>query len=95
MPLPSEMTPGPDHAARYEVVNDSVVEPKTKAATAGAGAGAIVSAFVLWLLDELIWDGADNPPEVPLPVSALVALIVTGAVTFISSYYARHVNREN
>ena len=84
----------PQHAAlEYEVVAPSAVEPKTKAATGGAAAGAVTSAFVLWALDELIWNGADVPPEVPLPVAAFVGLAITAGVTFVSSYKARHVNR--
>lgn len=84
----------PQHAARYEVVGHDEVEPKTKAATGGAAAGAITSAFVVWLLDELIWNG-DQMPEVPFPVTAFVGLVITAVITFFSGYYARHVNREN
>jgi hypothetical protein len=82
-----------DHAAPvYEVVSESKIEPKTKAATGGAAAGAITSQFVLWGLDELFWNG-DASPEVPLPVAAFVTLAISAGFAFISGYLARHVNR--
>lgn len=84
----------PQHAARYDVVDHDAVEPKTKTATGGAAAGAIVSAFVVWLLDELIWNGA-AAPEVPFPVTAFVGLAITSACTFVGGYFGRHVNRPN
>lgn len=93
------MNPGndgiPQHAApRYEVVGHDDVEPKTKAATGGAATGAIVSAFIVWLLDELIWNGAEVP-EVPFPVTAFVGLVITAGLTFAGGYFAKHVNRPN
>jgi hypothetical protein len=77
---------------RYPIVSASTVEPKAKAAGYGAGAGGVVATFVLWLLDELIWNGT-AAPDVPLPVAALVMLVVPAAVAFAASYHARHVNR--
>lgn len=94
MTLPSEQTPGPDHASRYEVVGHGDIEPKTKAATGGAAAGSIISAFVIWVLDEIFWNGAEAP-EVPFEVIAVVGLIITSALTFLGGYWARHVNRPN
>lgn len=83
----------PDHAAPdYEVYPEGKTEPKVKAATAGAGAGAVVSGFIVWLLDEILWNG-DQQPDVPLPVLLFVGLTVTSALTFFSGYFARHVNR--
>lgn len=83
----------PDHAApEYEVVSPTAVEPKTKAATVGAGAGSVVTGFVLYLLDAWLWNG-EAEPSVPLPVVLFVGLVVTGVCTFGASYYARHVNR--
>lgn len=84
----------PQHAATYEVVGHDEVEPKTKAATGGAAAGAITSAFVIWLLDELVWNGA-QAPEVPFPVTAMVGLVITSALAYAGGYFARHVNRPN
>lgn len=93
MNLPSQSTPGPDHAAgRYEVVSASTIEPKTKAATGGAAAGAVVTAFTVWGLDELFWNG-DAQPGVPLPVVGFVGLVITAGLTFASGYLARHVDR--
>lgn len=81
----------PQHAA-YEVVDESAVEPKTKAATVGASAAAVVTGFVLYLLDALFWNGDADPP-VPLPVSLFVGLVIAAGITFASSYAAKHVNR--
>lgn len=93
MTLPSERTPGPDHSDQpYEVVDPGVVEPKTKAAAIGGGAGGVVAGAVLWGLDAAFWNG-DAAPEVPGPLAALVWVAVPAAVAFLSSYLARHVNR--
>lgn len=91
MTLPSETTPGPDHA--YEVLDEKSVEPKTKAAPIGAASGAVVSAFLVWAADQIWWNGADIEPSVPLPVIGIIGLVVTSAGSFIASYSARHVNR--
>lgn len=94
MTLPSQSTPGPDHSTpEYDVVDEKAVEPKTKAAPAGAAAGAIVSAFLVWAADQLWWNGADVEPSVPLPVIGIIGLVVTSAGSFLASYTARHVNR--
>jgi hypothetical protein len=92
-PLPSERTPGPDHAApAYDVVGPDAVEPKTKAAALGGGAGGVVAGATLWGLDALFWNG-EGPPGVPGPIEALVWVAVPAGVAFVSSYFARHVNR--
>lgn len=75
-----------DHA------NKPPVEPKVRAATTGAGAGAILSQFALWAADEVWWNG-DATPSVPFPVAAAITLAVTSGLAFISGYQARHVNR--
>lgn len=94
MTLPSENTPGPDHSApEYEVLDEKTVEPKTKAAPAGAAAGAVVTAFLVWAADQLWWNGADIEPSVPLPVIGIIGLVTTSGLSFLASYYARHVNR--
>ena len=94
MTLPSQNTPGPDHGAPgYEVVDEKAVEPKTKAAPAGAFAGGVVSAFLIWAADQIWWNGADVEPSVPLPVVGIIGLVVTSAGSFLASYSARHVNR--
>lgn len=88
MPLPSELTPGPDHKAPR-----APVEPKVKAGTVGAGAGAAVSAFLVWVVDEVWFNGEGIEPEVPFPIVALIGTTVTSGLAFASGYRARHVNR--
>lgn len=68
------------------------VERKVKAATLGAGAGAVVSTFVVWGLDALFWNG-DAAPDVPLPVVGMVTLAVTAAITYLSGYATKHTPR--
>lgn len=80
------------HAAKYEVLPASSVEPKTQAALLGGGVGGAVALFVEWTLDTIFWNG-DATPEVPGPVSGLVWVVVPGLVAFAASYLARHVNR--
>lgn len=87
-------TPGRHEAPEYDVVSPTAVEPKTKAGALGAGGGAIVAAFIDYLLDAWLWNGDSIPPAVPLPVSAFVGLVVTAGGAFLASYFARHVNRE-
>jgi hypothetical protein len=69
------------------------VETKVKAATAaGAGSAAVITPFVVWLVDQLFFAG-DAPPPVPLPVVGLVGLLVTGACAFVGGWYAKHTPR--
>lgn len=68
------------------------VESKVAAATLGTGAGAVVSTFVIWGLDELFWNGAASP-DVPLPVVGIVTLAITSLVTFLAGYNAKHTPR--
>lgn len=69
------------------------VETKVKAATAaGAGSAALITPFVVWLVDELFFNGA-APPDVPLPVVGLIGLVVTGVSTFVAGWFARHTPR--
>lgn len=75
-----------------QLASRAPVEPKVRAATGGAAAGAVITAFALWLLDQVWWNG-DAAPDVPMPVVGLVGLVVSGACAFVSGYYARHVNR--
>lgn len=77
----------------YPIVPAGKVEPKVTAATAaGAGSSAIVTPFVLWLIDQLFFNGPADP-AVPLPVVGVVGLVVAGACTFLGGWLARHVNR--
>lgn len=71
-------------------------EPKVKAATGGAGVGAVLGGFVVWLLDTVLWNG-DSPPDVPAPVTLLVMTavpaLVSAAAAFWAGWQAKHVNR--
>lgn len=60
------------------------VEPKVKAATAGA----IFSSLAVWALDEYVFAGT-----VPGPVEAAIVLVVTGLATFAAGYWSRHAAR--
>jgi len=62
------------------------VENKVKAATVGAGTGAVVSTFFVWLLDEYLWKNGD----VPDPVSGMVYLLVGAGLTFWAGYRTKN-----
>jgi hypothetical protein len=71
-------------------VPNAPVETKVKAATAaGAGTAGVLTPFVIWLVDEMSFNGG-AAPEVPLPVIGLIGLMVTGVGTFVAGWYARH-----
>ncbi len=61
------------------------VETKVTAATTAA----VLSSLVVWALDEYAFP-ADTVPGV---VEAAVVLLVTGAVTFLAGYMAKHTRR--
>jgi hypothetical protein len=84
----------PDHAAPddYEIYPGNKTEPKVKAATIGSGAGAILTAFSLYLIDNFWYNGEDTP-EVPFAVASMVGLVVTSGLTFAGGWWAKHVNR--
>lgn len=65
--------------------SNNKIETKVSAATAGA----IVSAFLVYLLGELVFKGS----EVPTPVIAIIQLAVVGVTTFVSGYAAPHTAR--
>jgi uncharacterized membrane protein YfcA len=60
------------------------VEPKVTAATSGA----IVAAGVCWLLTQYLFHGV-----LPVPVEAVVDIVVPGVVAFLGGYLARHQDR--
>ncbi len=62
------------------------VETKVTASTAGA----VGSAFVVWVLGAYVFHD-----DVPLPVTALVAVIVPGIVTFVAGWLAPHTPRRD
>lgn len=61
------------------------VNPKVTAATIGAGAGTIVSEFVIWTADEVFWNGPATP-DVPAPVAAFITLVVASALAFAAGW---------
>lgn len=77
------------------------VETKVVAATGSAAYGAAASTFVIWLLGVLVW-GAPNDADhaakavlaVPAPVSVVLALGITGGLTWLGSYVAHHTPRD-
>ncbi|MEV4197000.1 hypothetical protein [Micromonospora globbae] len=82
----SELHPVPPAAPRP-------IESKVKAATAGAGgSAAVITPAVLWVIDELWFNGA-AAPDVPLPLVGIVGLVVTGVCAFVAGYWAKHTAR--
>lgn len=64
------------------------VSGKVYAATIGAGVGATVSEFGLWIVDRIWWPSPDV--DIPSPVANMVLLVVTTGLAFISGYFAKH-----
>lgn len=62
--------------------------PKVVAAAAGATAGVTISAFVVWCLDGLFWNGA-AAPDVPTPVVGMVGLAITSGLAFAAGWLKR------
>jgi hypothetical protein len=63
-------------------------ERKVYAATLGAGAGTIVSEFVMWGIDSIWWPADSvNPPG---PVASLVNLLIPMLVAFGAGWLAKH-----
>ncbi|TYP82083.1 hypothetical protein [Blastococcus xanthinilyticus] len=89
--MPYEVTPQQPGEADHAPVRHPI-EPKVKAATVGGGAAGVVTAFVVWITDQL-WFNGDVPPEVPFPIVSMVGLAAGAALPFAAGYYARHVNR--
>jgi hypothetical protein len=50
------------------VTNPKPIEAKVTAATVGAGAGTVISTFLVWVLDEYVW----KVDSVPDPVQGMV-----------------------
>ena len=79
---------------------ENPISPKAIAATGGAGAGAILGTFVNWLLGIFVWDASsasdkvsDTLAAVPYPVSALVALAISGVGAAVSGWKIADPNR--
>lgn len=64
------------------------VSGKVYAATIGAGVGATVSDFGLWVVDRIWWPSPDV--DIPAPVASFVVVIITTGFAFISGYIAKH-----
>jgi len=82
------------------VTDKAPVEAKVYAATIGTGAGAVVSAFIVWLLGVIVWRAPFTAPgaaeavaSVPGPVTAIVGLVITVGSSFIGGYWAKHTPR--
>ncbi len=76
------------------------VEAKVYSGTLGAGAGATISGFILWLLGIYGWHAqkgahyaTDAVAAVPGPVASIVALLVTVGGAFIGGYLGKHTPR--
>ena len=71
--------------------NTAVTEPKVKAAafgaTGGAGTGAILAQFVLWLVDNyLLTPHVEG--DVPGPVALFVYLACTAGLAWVVAWWA-------
>ena len=79
---------------------DKALSPKVVAGTAGAGAGAIVTALVTWLVGAAYagdWTagGVETAlASVPAPLVAFIGLVVGVAFTFVPAYFIRDHLRE-
>jgi hypothetical protein len=80
--------------------NKAPVEGKVWGATVGTGAGAVVGAFLVWLLGVIITGSpltsdaeSDAVAAVPFRVAAFIFLLVTVGGSFIGGYRAKHTPR--
>lgn len=78
------------------------LETKVLAAGAGAGAGSIISGFIIWVLGVLVWhqsyvaaNAVHAAEQVPLPVAGLVGLFITVGSTVFAGYSAPHTFRSD
>jgi hypothetical protein len=76
------------------------VEFKVVAGTSGAGAGFIVSQFILWLIGCWAWGASwaadkavDAIAAVPQPAAEMIGLVVTVLGAYIFGYLAPHTSR--
>lgn len=69
------------------------VSPKVVAGTAGAGAGAIVTGLIMWVVGAALsgdWTAAgveDALAAVPAPLGLFVGLVVGVAFTFVPAWF--------
>lgn len=64
------------------------VERKVYGATIGAGAGSIISGFVLWGMDSIWWPS--EAANVPGPVAAFTEFLIITGLAFASGWLAKH-----
>lgn len=76
------------------------VESKVYAAAVGTGAGAVVAAFVTWLLGVFVFGASasaqtasDAIAAVPGPVVGIVGLVITVGGSLVGGYSADHTAR--
>lgn len=81
-------------------MNAKIIETKVIAAAAGAGLGAAVAQFLLWVLGVTFWTvvptaehAKDAISAVPEPVSTLLVLVVSILGAAIGGYQAPHTQR--
>jgi hypothetical protein len=77
-----------------------IIETKVIASTGGAGAGVVLSPFILWLLGVIVWHVPSDAAHaiaavaaVPTPVVGIVGIIAIPGITFLSGYRAPHTDR--
>lgn len=73
----------------------SSISPKLYAAAAGAGGGAAVNEFVVWLLGVTVWNAPYDAGSyeqavaaVPEPVAGMVAVVLVAAGVLLGAYMA-------
>jgi hypothetical protein len=78
----------------------SNIETKVIAAGGGAGLGAAVSTFLVWLLGVLVFGGSASADQVtktagavPEPAGALLAILVTIGSGILAGWAAPHTDR--
>lgn len=73
-------------------MNIGPVETKVKGATFGAGSGATIVAFLVWLMERYDWlteaSGALDPVVV-----AMIVLVVSSIGAFVGGYVMPHMSR--
>lgn len=69
------------------------IAQKVKGATAGAGAGSVLTGLVLWLLDDYVFD-PDVAGSVPEPLSAAVLFFIPTLAALAGGYFTRRSSDE-
>jgi hypothetical protein len=82
------------------VTTGAPVEFKVVAGTSGAGAGFILSQFILWLLGCWAWGASwaadkavDAIAAVPQPAAEMIGLVVTVIGAYVFGWLAPHTSR--